>query len=166
MCEQKKFLVLGIGNPILSDDAIGIRLVEDLKAMSCNPAIHFKTASVGGLAILDQIEGYENVVFVDAIKTAHGKPGSVYEWDVLRFADCGHLSNFHDISFPTAIELGKKIGLSMPKNMTVLAIEIVEDRVFSEGFTPEVESQYETIFSDVKDRVGTLTGQHESFYAK
>jgi len=145
-----KVLVLGIGNEILTDDGIGLKLLEDLEKKGIPAGADFVKATVGGLEILDLISGYKSVVFLDAIRTANGVPGTVYVMDLSDFSETLHLSNLHDISFIQAIKLGKTLGYSLPAAMHILAVEIVEDLVFSNQFTEAIESRYPEILARVE----------------
>ncbi len=146
----KKILIHGIGNEILSDDGIGPKLVKRLKGDLSAEAIDFETAFLGGLEILEYIQGYHTVIFIDAIKTREGVPGSVYRLSPEDFNKTIHLSSVHDVSFLNAIALGEKLGMEMPVEIHIIAIEIVEDRVFNENFTPLIREKYEVIYKSVK----------------
>jgi len=71
-------LVLGIGNEILTDEGIGPKMVKKLEVSFPHEDIQYKTACVGGLEILNYIHGYDEVIFIDTIKTKNGDPGDVY----------------------------------------------------------------------------------------
>jgi hydrogenase maturation protease len=144
-------LVVGLGNEILRDDGIGIKIIADLKATPDFAQYEFKTTSVGGLEIIELISGYDEVVFIDAIKTSGGIPGDIYTFTPDRFKSTLHLSNLHDISFLTAIGLGKKLAIPIPEVIRIIAIEIIEDMEFGNTFTPEIEMKYPEILNDVKD---------------
>jgi hydrogenase maturation protease len=150
---NKKKLVLGIGNDILTDDGIGPRVVDDLKNRMPIPGVEYQTTTLGGLDILEFIEGYDLVVFIDAIITKDGIPGSLYEFTLGDFTETLHLSNLHDISFLSAIELGKHLEFRIPLNIRIFAIEIVEDRVFGETFTPPLQMRYEAIINEIHNRL-------------
>ena len=146
-----KLLVIGIGNEILTDDGIGVRLVEDLQGKSFPPEVIFATGTVGGLEILEMIQGYREVIFLDAIKTTDGSPGEIYHMVLSDFLETLHLSNLHDVSFIEAILLGKKLGFQLPERLHIFAIEIVEDQVFSKYFTPEIDKQYPDILNKAEE---------------
>jgi len=148
--DSRKTLVFGIGNEIITDDAIGPKLTKRLQANLNKPDIDFETAFVGGLDILEYIKDYEKVIFIDAIKTKDGVPGDVYLFSTDDFKETLHLSNIHDISFLTALELGKELGYKMPADITIIAIEIKEDLVYSNDFTPEVQSRYDEIYNEIE----------------
>ncbi|MDY6959769.1 MAG: hydrogenase maturation protease, partial [Halobacteriota archaeon] len=76
-------LVFGIGNPILSDDGVGIYVAREIKKRLSSDISQFKDVdveegSVGGLKLLDTILGYERVILIDAIMTESGSPGDIY----------------------------------------------------------------------------------------
>ncbi len=142
-------LVYGLGNPILTDDAVGIRVVERLQRMPGFSGVEFQTGSVGGLEVMEIILGYDRVFFVDAIKTKDGVPGMVYRFGLDDFRETARLSNIHDLSFLTAIRLAKRFEQPLPRNIDIIAIEILEDRVFAERMTPALEDRFESICSEV-----------------
>ncbi len=144
-------LIIGMGNPILKDDAIGLKIVEDIKPKF--PKIDFKTLSVGGLSIIEEIQGYETVIFIDSIKTNGGIPGEVYELFIDDFKETMNLSSFHDVHFPVAIEFAKRMNLPIPKNIFVLAIEIVENMVCDDHLSPEILVKYDEIKKKIEDSI-------------
>jgi hydrogenase maturation protease len=146
---NKKTLILGLGNDILTDDMIGPRLVCDLAQMIDDPNVQFDTACCGGLEIMEYIKGYEKVVFIDAIRTRDGKPGDVYYFIPSDFRETSHLSSLHDVSFLTALKLGNTLNLGLPDDLHIIAVEIIEDMEFSEEFTPPLKEKYPGILKDV-----------------
>jgi len=152
----KKILVLGIGNDILTDDGIGPKIVNDLKTLERSPELIFETTTLGGLEILEIIKDYKKVIIIDAIRTIDGKPGEIFFFTPDDFKETLHLSNLHDINFLTALELGKKLGIPLPEEIHIIAIEIVEDQVFGTSFTPAIEEKYHIIMQSVKKQIGEL----------
>ncbi|MCK4352348.1 hydrogenase maturation protease [candidate division WOR-3 bacterium] len=161
-------LVFGLGNPILSDDGIGIRVVQEIRnhlpagkagkseIRNQNTEIEFKEGSIGGLSILDEIDGYDRLVIIDSIKTEKGKLGEVYKLEIPT-KSCGrnqeiastHLSNSHGIDFLTAIKLGKKVGYKIPKIIDIYAIEVENNTTFNEKCTGKVEASIPRIAQEI-----------------
>jgi len=156
MSLKNKVLVLGIGNDILSDDGIGPRIVRQLEKENFPSLIAFVTATVGGLEILEMITGYHEVIFIDAIKTRDGIPGTIYHLTPENFKETLHLTNLHDINFINAIKLGKTLEMEMPEKIRIIAIEIVEDMEFSEHFTPQLQEKYPEILKEVRELLFSL----------
>jgi hydrogenase maturation protease len=156
---NKKTLILGLGNTILTDDGIGSRLVGDLARMTGDRSIQYNTACCGGLEIIEYIRGYEQVIFIDAIRTLKGRPGDVYYFIPSDFRETSHLSSLHDISFLTALKLGNTLKLDLPADLHIIAVEIVEDMEFSEEFTPPLKEKYPGILEEVFALVMRIMGQ-------
>lgn len=156
MTQKKPFLILGLGNNILSDDGIGPRLVRELATAIADPRIDFETCACGGLEIMESISGYQKVIFIDAIRTAGGKAGSIYHFTPEDFRETSNLSNQHDINFLTALRLGNLLGLKLPAFIHIIAIEIAEDMIFSEEFTPEVRKRFPDIVAETVGIINRL----------
>jgi hydrogenase maturation protease len=141
-----KTLLMGMGNPILCDDAVGVRLARDFKRRLGNmPGMDvLEECAVGGLSLLDFFTGYDRVVVLDSIRTEGGIPGMWYYFTARALRDTLHLTNIHDVNFATALELGRVVGmpLPLPGEIHIFAVEAKENRAFSEEMTPELESTY------------------------
>lgn len=147
--KKNNTLVLGIGNDILTDDGIGPNLCEFLKKEFRHQAIDFEKLNVGGLDILEFIQDYQTVIFIDAIKTRNGLIGEVNLYTPANFKETLHLSNLHDTNFITALKLGKSLHFKIPLEMYIITVEIKEDMVFSAYFTEELTIKY----NDIKEKV-------------
>ena len=133
-------LILGLGNPILTDDGVGIYVVREVAARCGRDGVAFAEASVGGLRLLDVIAGCERLVLVDAIQTRDGRPGDVYRLHPNDLRVSLHSGSTHDLSLPGALALGRGIGMVLPedKDVVIFAIEVEDVLTFGEGCTPVV----------------------------
>jgi len=134
-----KTLVLGIGNPILSDDGAGIRVAREVGKQLNSPQVTVAETSGAGLNLLDSIVGYDKVIIIDAIQTREGNTGQIYRIGPEDFSLTKHFSSPHQINLATALELGKMLDLAMPPTITIFAVEAKDITSFSEKCTPEVE---------------------------
>jgi hydrogenase maturation protease len=156
---NKKTLIVGLGNDILTDDGIGPKLVLDLALIIHDPNIRFDTAACGGLEIIERISGYKKVIFIDAFHSHDGKPGKVYYFVPSNFEETMNLSNLHDINFLTALKLGNSLNMDLPGDIHIIAVEIIEDMEFSTEFTPLIKEKYPIIFEEVLAIVMTVLGK-------
>ncbi len=154
---DKKTLILGLGNEILSDDGIGPRLITDLSHLIVDPDLHFKASSCGGLEIIESISDFERVIFIDAIRTRNGKPGDVHYFIPSDFRETSNLSNLHDVNFLTALKLGNLLEMDLPSDLHIIAVEIMEDMLFSEELTPALNHNYQKILSEVLGIINKIT---------
>ena len=134
-----KTLVLGLGNPILSDDGVGIRVAHEVGNQLNNPHVTVAETSAAGLSLLDSIVGYDKVIIIDAVQTREGHAGQIYRMGLQDFSSAKHFSSPHQINLVTALELGKMLNLAMPQEITIFAVEAKDITNFSEKCTPEVE---------------------------
>jgi len=151
-----KVLILGMGNEILTDDGIGIKLTYELEKQIIHPDVSFDSLSIGGLEIIEFLSPYDTVIILDAIKTLNGVPGSVYRFVPDDFKSTLHIDNLHDISFLNALKVGEKLGIKTPSNIQIIAIEIVEDLEFGDEFTPQIQERWEDIKTEVKKIILTI----------
>lgn len=142
-----KTLILGLGNPILSDDGIGIRVARELKQKVKSAEVI--EASVGGLSLLDYIQGYDKLIIVDSIKTEGGSPGDVYEMKPEDFTTTLHLSSLHGVNLSSAIEFGRQLGYEIPDIIKIYAIEVKDNLTFSEKCTDKVEASIPKIVKKI-----------------
>ncbi len=154
-----KTLILGMGNPILTDDAIGCRLATGLRGAlkaGGNGGLDFmEECSVGGLNLLDVIAGYDRVIVLDSIKTRGGTPGDLYRFTAADLQPTLHLSNVHDANFATALALGRRMGMPLPADgsIHVFAVEVADNETFGESLTDAVEQHLPGLLSRVADGV-------------
>jgi hydrogenase maturation protease len=132
-----------MGNPILCDDAIGIRLAQRLGSLlGAAPGLVVEPeCTVGGLNLLELVAGFDRLVVVDSIKTQGGRPGDWYRFDGAALRETMNLSNVHDANFATAMELGRRMGMHVPReaDIHVFAVEVRENLAFGEHLSRELE---------------------------
>jgi hydrogenase maturation protease len=133
-----KTLVLGLGNPILSDDGIGYHIALALKEKVKNTETDIIEASIAGLDFLDLLTSYDTAIIIDAIQTQEGTPGQIYRFEHDMLVNTCHASTPHNVNFTTAIKLGEQLGLPMPQRVTIFAVEAKDVTSFGEMCTPEV----------------------------
>ena len=123
-------VVLGLGNPILGDDGVGWRVVEDverrwrraetLSSMVQGPSsvVEFDCVALGGLALMERLIGHDRAVLVDAIQTQGGEPGTIYRL-TLDDLPTLHANSTHDTSLKAALTLGRRLGARLPEEIVV-----------------------------------------------
>ena len=132
-------LILGIGNPILTDDGVGIKIAQKLKAE--NAKLEVVYSSEAGIILLELLVGYDKLIIIDSIKTEKGKLGDLYKLELEDLKPAKDFSSSHGIGIATAFELGKEFGYSMPKFTSIYAVEIKDNTTFGEKCTEEVEQR-------------------------
>ncbi len=132
-------VLIGLGNPILGDDAVGLRVARALKAeLAGVGGVDFKELHAGGMRVMDAVAGYDRAVIVDAMRTGALRPGSVCRLEVGQLGRARNLASTHDTNLPTALELGRLLGLRMPSAVTIYGIEALEVETFGEALSEDV----------------------------
>ena len=145
-----KTLVLGIGNPILSDDGVGIHVARLLKKKEL-PDTTVEELAASGLELLDVILGYDKVVIIDAIQTRRGRPGQLHILEERDFEKSIHGSSPHGINIATALALGRRlVPDKMPKEVVFFAIEADDLVNVGEKLTPMVEKALPGILRQIE----------------
>jgi hydrogenase maturation protease len=70
-------VVIGLGNPLMADDGIGLMALERLRAAGVPEGVDLVDGGTWGLNLLPIIEAAERVLFLDAIN-AGGEPGTLH----------------------------------------------------------------------------------------
>ena len=153
-------VIIGLGNPILTDDGVGIHVVREVASRITHHAsrlgVTFAEASVGGLRLLDTLAGYERAIIVDAIQTRDGKPGDIYHLYPNDLGASLHSGSTHDLSLPGALTLGRGMGMMLPDDeaIVIIAIEVEDVLTFGEDCTPAVEAAIPRAVEAVLARLG------------
>ncbi len=77
---------------------------------------------------------------MDTILTGKAAPGTLHIFSADALAPSRNLTTSHQISLPTALELGKRIGAQMPKVVEVVAVEAEDLETLSEELSPSVRA--------------------------
>jgi hydrogenase maturation protease len=142
--------IIGVGNPFLTDDAAGIRVVRLAREMAqgCGNTgdISFDEVYAGGLRLMDALEGFKKAIIVDAIIVENARPGRAYFLSEGDFSAARNLECTHDTDLVSALELGRACGMALPSDIKVLAVEVEAENtgIFGESLTPEVEAALPT----------------------
>jgi hydrogenase maturation protease len=155
-----KTLLLGLGNPILSDDSVGIRLAREIGAsLAGEPELDvLSECTAGWLDLLEVLAGYQRLIVLDSIRTSGGIPGRWHRFDARSLRKTRHLSGIHDANFATALELGRRMKESLPpdEEIHLFAVEIEEGGTFGEFLSPLLVEAYPRIRREIARGIRAL----------
>lgn len=119
-------LVLGLGNEIVGDDAIGIVAARAVRAALAGRAeVDVVESSASGLALLDVFAGYERAIVVDSILTGRQAPGTIVEMGMDQTGPVVAPS-VHQAGLPMLAAVATRLGLGFPTQTSVFAVEVVD----------------------------------------
>ncbi len=143
-----KIVVVGLGNPILTDDAAGIRISEIVQkkieqiTLPQSVSVRVCQDEVGGWDIIDKAEGFDILILVDAMTDPALKPGELKWYPHAAFSSI-RLSGIHSMDVFTALEFAGKHRVKVPGKVLVLGVGVKDIHTFSEQCTPEVAAAIE-----------------------
>ncbi|MFC1850203.1 hydrogenase maturation protease [candidate division CSSED10-310 bacterium] len=134
-----RVIVLGIGNTILTDDGIGVYVARKVKNQLNSMGIEVLESNIAGFALIELLAGYDRAVIIDGARFRRHEPGDVILSDCKHFQPTLHLIAGHEIDLPTALSLGQILGVIIPREIFVIAIQVLDYVTFGEQCTPAVE---------------------------
>ena len=144
-----KILLLGLGNDILTDDAIGLTVIRRLQPRYADsPAVALRETAEMGLALLDFMVGFQEVMIVDSIQTGEVPPGTLRELDASGLKTLtGRTPHFLGVG--ETLALGRRLGLEMPQRVRIFAIEVEDPLTLGTTLTATLEQALPGILNRV-----------------
>jgi hydrogenase maturation protease len=130
-------VVIGLGSPFLSDDSVGPCVIRALAGRGL-AGVRLVEAHAGGLLLLEELEGADRAVIVDALLDGRRTPGEVI---LAGIGTASHnASCSHDCSLPEALSIGRAMGMALPDDDHICLVGIVAKDVstFGEALSPSV----------------------------
>jgi hydrogenase maturation protease len=145
--KPKKILILGLGNILLGDEGVGVRVAQQLAAQPLPDEVEVIDGGTAGYELLTFLEGREKVIIVDAIK-ADDTPGSIYKFppSVLEEDSSVHLS-LHQIGLRNVFKMASLMDIT-PEVM-LIGIVPKDYQSYRIGLSPEVEAAIPEVIKSI-----------------
>ena len=131
-------LVLGVGNILMSDDGVGVRLMEQLRDLApALPGVEYVDAGTLSFVLLPQIQSCDALLVLDAARLDQ-PPGSMQLLhdeamdEFLRTARC----SVHEVGMRDLLDMARLTG-SLPPRRAFLGLQ-PRDTGWGEALSPEV----------------------------
>ncbi len=150
-----RILVLGVGNVLLRDEGLGVRVAHELMARyDFPPRVKVVDGGVLGLSLMGTMMEAEQVIVVDAVRGGD-EPGTIYRfpWEAkpehIHFKD-----SLHQIDLMETMDSLPLIG-PVP-NLVVLGVEYEDIDNWGLELTPKVERAVEPLIEMVLQELAQL----------
>lgn len=154
-------LVVGLGSPIMSDDAVGLVVAQKIEEMELD-GVETCQEAIGGLDIIPVLWGHRYAIIVDSIQTFQHDVGTVMLFDPEDFAPTITNASAHDMNLATAIKIGRDLEPEqMPVSIRFVAIEVEDIQTVREGMTPAVEIAADDAVEAVLDLISKFKVRSE-----
>jgi hydrogenase maturation protease len=135
----ERITVMGIGNPLMRDEGIGVRVVEVLMTTLAFPAnVTLVDAGTMGMTILNLFQDCDYMLVVDAIDGTGEAPGTVVRLSPEDLSPNQVMHSLHDVRLVDVLQTAMLMGLE-PK-VDCVGIQIEDMSELSIGLTPALEA--------------------------
>lgn len=152
-----KTLILGLGNPLVGDDSVGLRVAAELaRQLADRPDIVVDEEYWGGLRLMERMIGYDRVIVIDAMVS--GLPPGSLQWLTVQSLPTQHTASSHDVNLATALAVGRHAGAQLPPDeaIWILGIEAQQVETFSDQCTPAVAEAIPKAVTAVLEKLSSL----------
>jgi len=147
--QEGRAIIVGLGNPLLTDDAVGPRVAGLVHEILASPDVDFCELAAGGVELMETVLGYNKAVIIDAILADEGAPGTCYRLDLASVRPTLHAAMSHEIGLLEGLDLGRCLGLSVPESVRVYAVKIVDPYSFGTKMTDSVERAIPRVANEI-----------------
>lgn len=150
--EVKHILILGLGNPLLGDEGIGVQVVEELKGLELPDGVTVVEGGTAGLGLIGLMEGYRRVIIVDAADMGH-PPGRVIKFtpSEAQFKTVEAPLSLHQIGLGEVLTMAEALEVA-PAELVIIGIQPSRVEV-GVGLSPEVEEAIPRIIKIILDEL-------------
>ena len=116
--------MLGLGNPLMADEGIGIYLLERLQEFAGEFSdVDFIDAGTGGLSVLHQMEGRRRAFFIDCAYMGE-PPGAIRRFapEEVRTAKMLAHQSLHEADLLRIIAMSRQLGRA-PEEIVIFGIQ-------------------------------------------
>ena len=146
-------LILGLGNEIAGDDAVGILVARGVRDRFADHAeIDVVESGASGLALLEVFAGYDRAIVIDSILTGRHAPGTILEMGMDRIGKVDAPS-VHQAGLPELAAVAARLGLGFPMQTRVLAVEVVDTTTLGAPMSEPVAAAVDALVGRVCARV-------------
>jgi len=117
-------LILGVGNPLCGDDAVGIRAVEALlQRDDLPPEVAVIDGGTEGIGLIPLMESYRRVILVDAAQMGL-PPGAIrrFRWQDAEFAAHERALSLHQSDLSDALALAAALRC-LPQEVVIYVVQ-------------------------------------------
>ena len=134
-------LVLGLGNEVLGDDRVGLVAARRVAELAGGRA-DLAEACVATIDLLGVMAGYERVIVVDAYLSPKDPPGTAVRATPGDLPAGFGYRSFHTLPFREMLDLGRRLGLPVPREVVIHGLCVADPSTFGETLTPPVEAAW------------------------
>lgn len=129
-------LVLGLGNDILRDDAMGLMVARAVRErLRHDETVAVEECCEMGLSLLDYMVDFHDLILVDAVQTNAAPPGHIHTLTPEQLKVLPGTSP-HFLGVGEVLTVGRQLDMVIPERVVILAIEVEDPFTIGTEMTP------------------------------
>jgi hydrogenase maturation protease len=154
--------VFGLGNPLMSDDGIGIHVLQALEARTDLPdGVELIDLGTGGLRIVHEAEGRQKLIFVDCAFMQE-KPGTLRRFtpEEVKTLRPRMRHSLHEGDLLHHLEMARTLGVC-PDEVVILGIEpqsVEPGQTLTPALQDTLDGYVEQVLSEIRRSTNTEKG--------
>jgi hydrogenase maturation protease len=156
-----KTAIMGFGNPVRSDDAVGIYVIEQLKAQITTKDGPISIFDMGTAAfeVLFGLKGHDKIIMVDAVLNSNEPVGTLFKVpaaEVMKAPQEDPLVFLHGMKWDQALSYAKKILQDeYPEDIQVYLVAI-ENTALEVDLSEAVKSAGDKVVNHILDEIKVI----------
>lgn len=155
--EDHRIAILGFGNPVRSDDAVGTYVIQQLEQyLPEEDYVRLLDMGTSAFEVLFQLKGHRQIILVDAVVNTSDPAGTIYRVpaeEVRRAPQDDPMVFLHSMKWDQALSYAKKLLQDeYPDNIQVYLIAI-EDTRLEVGMSEAVRQAGDRVVRHVLEEV-------------
>jgi hydrogenase maturation protease len=155
---RERVAVVGVGNILMADEAIGVEIVNALAKQPLPPNVETFDAGTAFDQIAYELAHFDRVIIVDAVRGG-GEPGSVYRFrpEDVESPDCSGSAcmSLHQMGVLESLRLLKLTGTELP-TVTILGVEPARIE-FADGLSDRLRRQMPAVIQALRDEIARVS---------
>jgi hydrogenase maturation protease len=149
---MKPTLIICLGNPLMRDEGIGIRLTSELLThLADSPDVEVMDLGTGGLSVMHAITGRKKIIFVDCAIMGQ-TPGTMLRFtpEQVGSKKVRMRYSLHEGDLLNTLELSRRLG-ECPDDIIIFGIEpkeIADGEGLTDGLQKNIRQYIQTILQE------------------
>ena len=152
--------IIGLGNIVRGDDAIGYLVLQELQRNDQFP-LSLVNGGIAGLNLLYELEGMDAVILIDAV-SSQSEAGTIHrltipqDWGKIRqWTWSSSVTSTHAFGLGEALTLAETLGI-LPPQTVIYGIELGTVTI-GNSMSPGVEESIQTVATQIIDEAGPFS---------
>lgn len=120
---RPEILILGVGNILMGDDGVGVRVLERLRELSLPVTVEPVDGGTAGADLVDILADRRKAIVIDAVDVG-AEPGSIHRYEVDAWIEhAQQVISLHQVGLGQALSMVRLIGAA-PREWVVFGVQI------------------------------------------